>query len=144
MVGFLQSMLELFGVVFLRFRPIPRLWCVWLVGVNAACLYFITHIEAQVVLVVTAIDLSTHRIHTYPRINPRLVGSHVRVDGDAHRLHHERTGVGLLARAAVRHEHGFARSGHNRRRSLPTGRAGAPLPLVTCPLARVRPKRWQQ
>ena len=39
MIGFLIRMLEFFGVVFLRFRPVPRLWCVWLVGVNVACLY---------------------------------------------------------------------------------------------------------
>jgi hypothetical protein len=58
MGGFLHSMLELCGVVFLRFRPIPRLWCVWLVGVNATCLYFITHIEAQVVLAVSGIAVT--------------------------------------------------------------------------------------
>jgi hypothetical protein len=54
MIGFLKNMAELFGVVYLRFRWLPRLWCVWLVGVNATCLFFITHIEAQVVLAVTA------------------------------------------------------------------------------------------
>ncbi|MEZ5832483.1 MAG: hypothetical protein R3D05_15025 [Dongiaceae bacterium] len=48
-------MLQIFGVVFLRFRPVPRLWCAWLVGVNLACLLFIAHIEAQVVLAVTLI-----------------------------------------------------------------------------------------
>jgi hypothetical protein len=42
-------------VIYLRFRPIPRLW---LVGVNAACLIFITHVEAQVVLAVTAIAVA--------------------------------------------------------------------------------------
>ena len=55
MIGFLKNMAELFGVVYLRFRWLPRLWCVWLVGVNAACFLFITHIEAQVVLAVTVI-----------------------------------------------------------------------------------------
>jgi hypothetical protein len=55
MIGFFVHMLELFGVVYLRFRMIPRLWCVWLVGVNAACLLFITHIEAQAVLAVTGV-----------------------------------------------------------------------------------------
>lgn len=45
-----QSILELFGIVFLRFRPVPRIWVAWLVAVNAAGLLFITHIEAQVVL----------------------------------------------------------------------------------------------
>ena len=58
MIRFLSKMLELFGVVYLRFRPVPRLWCVWLVGVNAACLLFIAHIEAQVVLAVTAVAVA--------------------------------------------------------------------------------------
>ena len=58
MTRFLMQMLELFGVIYLRFRLIPRLWCVWLVGVNAACLIFITHVEAQVVLAVTAIAVA--------------------------------------------------------------------------------------
>lgn len=75
MVGFRQSMLELFGVVFLRFRPIPRLWCVWLVGVNATCLYFITQIEAQVVLAVTAIAVAGQAL-IYQRIGfTRILGS---------------------------------------------------------------------
>jgi hypothetical protein len=55
MIDFLVHVLKLFGVVYLRFRPVPRLWCVWLVAVNAACLLFITHIEAQTVLAVTII-----------------------------------------------------------------------------------------
>jgi hypothetical protein len=62
MTRFLMQMLELFGVIYLRFRPIPRLWCVWLVGVNAACLLFITHIEAQVVLAVTAIVVAAQTL----------------------------------------------------------------------------------
>ena len=44
MKDFLVHMLKLFGVVFLRFRTVPRLWCVWLVGVNLGCLIFITQI----------------------------------------------------------------------------------------------------
>ena len=55
MMKFLKNMLELFGVIYLRFRPVPRIWCVWLVAVNAACLVYITHIEAQVVLAVTGV-----------------------------------------------------------------------------------------
>jgi hypothetical protein len=75
MVGFLIHMLELFGVVFLRFRPVPRLWCVWLVGVNLACLYFITHIEAQVVLTVTTIAVVGQTL-IYQRIGfTRILGS---------------------------------------------------------------------
>lgn len=52
---FIKNVLELFGIIYLRFRPVPRVWCVWLVAVNAACLYFITHIEGQVVLAVTGL-----------------------------------------------------------------------------------------
>jgi hypothetical protein len=54
-VKFLKNILEIFGVVYLRFRIVPRLWCVWLVAVNAASLLFIGHIEAQVVLAATGI-----------------------------------------------------------------------------------------
>ncbi len=45
-----QSILELFGIVFLRFRPVPKIWAVWLVVVNSTSLLFIKHIEAQVAL----------------------------------------------------------------------------------------------
>jgi hypothetical protein len=55
MFGFLRSMLELFGIVFLRFRMVPRIWCVWLVGVNLACLMFLPHPEAVVVLATTGV-----------------------------------------------------------------------------------------
>ncbi len=75
MIGFLIRMLEFFGVVFLRFRPVPRLWCVWLVGVNLACLYFITHIEAQVVLAVTAVAVVSQTL-IYQRIGfTRILGA---------------------------------------------------------------------
>jgi hypothetical protein len=75
MIGFLTGILKLFGVIFLRFRPIPRLWCVWLVAVNLACLYFITHIEAQVVLIVTTIAVAAQSL-IYQRIGfTRILGS---------------------------------------------------------------------
>jgi hypothetical protein len=75
MIRFLASMLELFGVVYLRFRPIPRLWCVWLVAVNAACLLFITHIEAQAVLAVTGIAVAAQTL-IYQRIGfTRILGT---------------------------------------------------------------------
>lgn len=74
MIRFLIHMLEIFGVVFLRFRPVPRLWCVWLVGVNVACLLFITHIEAQVVLAMTAIAVAGQTL-IYQRIGfTRILG----------------------------------------------------------------------
>ena len=75
MIRFLMHLLELAGIVFFRFRPVPRLWCVWLVGVNAACLLFITHIEAQVVLVVTAVAVASQTL-IYQRIGfTRILGT---------------------------------------------------------------------
>jgi hypothetical protein len=75
MIRFLIQMLELFGVVLLRFRIIPRLWGWWLVGVNLACLWFITHIEAQVVLAVTTIAVGGQTL-IYQRIGfTRILGS---------------------------------------------------------------------
>ncbi len=49
-IGILRSVFELFGIVLVRFRPVQRIWGAWLVAVNAACLLFIPHIEAQVAL----------------------------------------------------------------------------------------------
>ena len=49
-IGFVRSVFELFGIVLVRFRPVQRIWGTWLVAVNAACLLFIQHIEAQVTL----------------------------------------------------------------------------------------------
>jgi hypothetical protein len=74
MKSFLITMLKLFGVVFLRFRTVPRLWCAWLVGVNLACLYFIGHVEGQAVLVITAIAVSGQTL-IYQRIGfTRILG----------------------------------------------------------------------
>ncbi len=58
MLNYAKSALEIFGIVFLRFRLIPRIWNVWLVGVNLACLYFIQHVEAQVVLATTLLAVA--------------------------------------------------------------------------------------
>ena len=49
-IGFFRSVFELFGIVLVRFRPLQRIWGAWLVAVNAACLLFIQHVEAQVAL----------------------------------------------------------------------------------------------
>lgn len=75
MINFLVHLVELFGVVYLRFRALPRLWCVWLVGVNAVCLLFITHIEAQVVLAVTGVAVAIQTL-IYQRIGfTRILGA---------------------------------------------------------------------
>ncbi|HET7528257.1 MAG TPA: hypothetical protein VFK10_20115 [Burkholderiaceae bacterium] len=49
-IGVFRSVFELFGIVLVRFGPVQRIWGAWLVAVNAACLLFIQHIEAQVAL----------------------------------------------------------------------------------------------
>ena len=75
MIGFLKNVLELLGVVFLRFRPVPRVWCVWLVCVNAASLYFINNVEGQVVLGLTLLAVIAQTI-VYGRIGfTRILGS---------------------------------------------------------------------
>ena len=74
MMGFVTSVLKIFGIVFLRFRPLPRVWNYWLVGVNLLCLAFITHIEAQVVLGVTTIAVVIQAL-IYQRMGfTRLLG----------------------------------------------------------------------
>lgn len=56
-MDFVTNILKIFGIVFLRFRLVPRIWNVWLVGVNLMCLYFIGHVEAQVVLGTTLLSV---------------------------------------------------------------------------------------
>ena len=74
MLNFLKNALEIFGIVYLRFRFVPRVWCVWLVAVNAACLFFITHVEAQVVLAVTGAAVAAQAL-IYDRIGfTRILG----------------------------------------------------------------------
>lgn len=68
------SVLKIFGIVFLRFRPIPRIWNVWLVGVNLMCLYFIGNLEAQVVFATTLVAVIAQAL-IYQRIGfARLMG----------------------------------------------------------------------
>ena len=62
MTTFLINMAKLFGIIFLRFRLVPRVWCAWLVAVNGASLAFITQIEGQVVLAVTGIAVVTQTL----------------------------------------------------------------------------------
>lgn len=57
MLDLVTNVLKIFGIVFLRFRPAPRIWNIWLVGVNLTCLYFIEHVEAQVVLGTTLLSV---------------------------------------------------------------------------------------
>lgn len=72
---FIKNVLELFGVIYLRFRPVPRIWCVWLVAVNAVCLFFMTDIEAQIVLAVTAIAVVIQTVIYQRQGFVRILGS---------------------------------------------------------------------
>ncbi len=70
----IKAVLEIFGIVFLRFRYVARIWNVWLVGVNVCCLYFIQHLEAQVVLATTLIAVVVQGV-IYNRIGfTRVLG----------------------------------------------------------------------
>ena len=74
MMDFVTSALKIFGIVFLRFRPVPRVWNVWLVGVNLMCLYYIGHIEAQVVLAVTLASVAGQTLIYQKIAFTRLLG----------------------------------------------------------------------
>ena len=75
MRAYMIDMLKLFGIVFLRFQWVPRLWCVWLVAVNAASLAFLEHIEGQIVLAVTTVAVAVQTV-VYRRIGfTRILGT---------------------------------------------------------------------
>jgi len=61
-IGLLRSVVELFGIVLVRFRPAQRLWGAWLIAVNAAGLLFITHVEAQIALAAVGIAVLTQAL----------------------------------------------------------------------------------
>src|SRR6476620_11351130 len=72
--GFVRSILELLGVVFFRFRPVPRAWASWLVAVNGTSLAFISTVEAQVVLIVAGVPVVLQSL-AYQRIGfTRILG----------------------------------------------------------------------
>ena len=73
-MDFLISALKIFGIVFLRFRPVSRIWNVWLVGVNLMCLYFIGHLEAQVVFATTLIAVIVQALIYQKKGFVRLLG----------------------------------------------------------------------
>lgn len=57
MLQLAKNLFSILGISFLRFRPIPRVWVIFLVTVNMGCLYFIAELEAQVVLATTTLAL---------------------------------------------------------------------------------------
>lgn len=77
-ISFVQASLELGGIVFLRFEPLPRMWAAWLVAVNGAAVAFIGHVEAQVALVAVniAVFAQTLIYQRYRFIRP-LGATHV-------------------------------------------------------------------
>lgn len=54
-MGIFRSIFELFAIVLVRFRPVPRVWGAWLIAVNSASVLFIQHVEAQVALVAVGV-----------------------------------------------------------------------------------------
>jgi len=70
----LRSVFEIFGIVFVRFQPVQRLWGFWLVGVNAASLLFINHIEAQVALGAVGVAVSIQALIYQRQRFVRLLG----------------------------------------------------------------------
>ena len=73
-IGLLQSVVELLGIVLIRFRPVQRIWGTWLIGVNGACLLFITHIEAQVALAAVGVAVLAQALIYQRKCFIRLLG----------------------------------------------------------------------
>ena len=73
-IGLLRSVFELLGIVLVRFRPVQRIWGAWLVGVNAASLLFIQHIEAQVTLGAVGVAVLAQALIYQRRRFIRLLG----------------------------------------------------------------------
>lgn len=73
-IGIFRSVFELFGIVLVRFRPMPRMWGAWLVAVNSASLLFIQHIEAQVTLGAVGVAVLAQALIYQRRRFIRLLG----------------------------------------------------------------------
>jgi len=73
-IGILRSVVEIFGIVLLRFRPMQRVWGAWLVAMNAACLLFIQHIEAQVTLAAVGVAVFAQALIYQRKRFIRLLG----------------------------------------------------------------------
>jgi len=74
-IGIFRSVFELFGIVLVRFRPVQRIWGAWLVAVNAACLLFIQHTEAQVTLGAVGVAVLAQALIYQRKRFIRLLGS---------------------------------------------------------------------
>jgi hypothetical protein len=73
-IGLVQSVIELLGIVLIRFRPVQKIWGTWLIGVNGACLLFITHIEAQVALAAVGVAVLAQALIYQRKYFIRLLG----------------------------------------------------------------------
>lgn len=73
-LGFTRSVVELFGVVLVRFRPLQRAWGAWLVAVNAACLFFLPRPEALVALGAVGVAVAIQALIYQRRRFVRVLG----------------------------------------------------------------------
>ena len=74
-IGIPRAVLELFGVVFVRFPPLQRMWAAWLVAVNSAALLFIGRVEAQVALGAVAVAVLAQALIYQRRRFVRILGT---------------------------------------------------------------------
>ena len=74
-IGIVRSMVELLGIVLVKFRPVQRIWGTWLVAVNAAALLFIGHVEAQVALGAVGVALLAQALIYQRERFVRILGS---------------------------------------------------------------------
>jgi hypothetical protein len=73
-IGIFRSVVELLGIVLVRFRPAQRIWGAWLVAVNAASVLFIQHVEAQVALGAVGVALLAQALIYQRKRFIRLLG----------------------------------------------------------------------
>ncbi len=77
-ISVLRSIFEIFGISFVRFRPMQKIWVMWLVAVNSASLLFIGHIEAQIALGAVGVAvLAQALIYQRKRFIRLLGGTHI-------------------------------------------------------------------
>ena len=74
-VSLIRAILEIFGIAFLRFRSVSRIWAVYLVAANALALLFLSRIEAVAVLAVIAAGVLYQGSVYQKRGFVRLLGS---------------------------------------------------------------------
>ena len=53
------ALIMVLAIPLFRFRPLPRVWSYWLVGINTAGFAFVNHLEAQVLIGSVVLALGT-------------------------------------------------------------------------------------